>query len=132
LALRLAALARRLRQQWSIEFRFVLYPEDLRLPVAMVDELVHMIAEATANAARHGHARTLEARIRRDDGTVTLTVDDDGTGFGFDRRLEHAELETSKCGPRSLRERVSMSGGNLSIEKVDQWTRITIKIPAHP
>ncbi|WP_164856601.1 sensor histidine kinase [Sinorhizobium meliloti] len=131
LALRLGALAQRLRQQWSIEFRFVLYPEDLRLPVAMIDELMHMIAEATANAARHGNARTLEARIRRDDGIVTLTLDDDGIGFGFDRRLEHAELETSKCGPRSLRERVSMSGGNLSIDKVDQWTRITIKIPAH-
>ncbi|MCZ4093965.1 sensor histidine kinase [Sinorhizobium psoraleae] len=132
LAPRLEALAERLRQQWSIDFRFSLDPEDLRLPAAVIDELARMIAEACANAARHGNARTLKARLCLDAGTVILTVDDDGTGFGFDRRLEHAELESSKVGPRSLRERVATWGGELSIDKVEQWTRITIKIPAHP
>ncbi|WP_018237867.1 sensor histidine kinase [Ensifer sp. BR816] len=132
LALRLEALAERLRQQWSIDFRFVLDPEDLWMPAAIIDELTRMIAEATANAARHGHARKVEARLRLGEGMVILTVDDDGTGFGFDRRLEHSELESSKVGPRSLRERVATRGGELSIDKVEQWTRITIKIPAHP
>ncbi|MEY9200494.1 sensor histidine kinase [Sinorhizobium sp. CCBAU 05631] len=132
LVARLEALAKRLRRQWSIDFRFLLEPEDLRLPSSIIDELMRMIAEATANAARHGHARTLEARLRLDGGAVVLTVDDDGTGFGFDRRLEHAELESSKVGPRSLRERVATWGGELSIDRVEQWTRITIKIPAHP
>ncbi|MET4690377.1 signal transduction histidine kinase [Sinorhizobium fredii] len=132
LALRLEALADRLRQQWSIDFRFVLDPEDLWLPAAIIDELARMIAEATANAARHGHARTIEARLRLEGASVILTVDDDGTGFGFDRRLEHSELESSKVGPRSLRERAATRGGELSIDRVEQWTRITIKIPAHP
>ncbi len=132
LALRLEALADRLRQQWSIDFRFILDPKDLWLPAGIIDELARMIAEATANAARHGQARTIEARLRLDGAAVVLTVDDDGTGFGFDRRLEHSELESSKVGPRSLRERVSTWGGELSIDKVEQWTRITIKIPAHP
>ncbi|WP_018184311.1 sensor histidine kinase [Kaistia granuli] len=123
------ALVERLRQQWSIDFRFDLDPPDPRLPATAIYELSRMISEATANAARHGAARSVRARLRLDAGTVVLTVDDDGTGFGFGRRLEHAELESSNAGPRSLRERAAARGGTLTIDQVAQWTRIIIQFP---
>ncbi|XEN29538.1 signal transduction histidine kinase [Ensifer sp. WSM1721] len=131
LALQFDALAERLRKQWSIDFHFVLQPPDLHLPATIIYELSRMTSEATANAVRHGAARTLNVSLRLDAGAIVLTVDDDGKGFGFDRRVEHAELESGKLGPRSLRERVAAHGGQLIIDRVEQWTRIIIRIPTH-
>lgn len=131
LALQFEALARRLRKQWSIEIRFSLIPVDLRLPATMVYELIRMASEATANAVRHGGARTLEISLQLDAGTILLTVDDDGSGFGFERRFDHAELKNTKTGPRSLRERAAARGGELSIDRVAQWTRILIRLPVN-
>ncbi|WP_042778387.1 sensor histidine kinase [Sinorhizobium fredii] len=131
LARQFNALAYRLRNQWSIDFHFVLDPVDLHLPATMVYELTRMTSEATANAVRHGAARTLNVSLRLDAGAILLAVNDDGRGFGFDRRVEHAELESGKFGPRSLRERVAAHGGQLTIDRVEQWTRIIISIPTH-
>ncbi|WP_457584452.1 sensor histidine kinase [Ensifer canadensis] len=131
LALQFEALARRLRKQWSIDIHFALNPIDLRLPATMVYELIRMASEATANAVRHGGARTLEINLQLDAGTILLTVDDDGSGFGFERRFDHAELKKTKTGPRSLRERAAARGGELSIDRVAQWTRILIRLPVH-
>ncbi|WP_245449203.1 sensor histidine kinase [Ensifer sp. NM-2] len=131
LARQFEALARRLRKQWSIDIRFALSPIDLRLPATMVYELIRMASEATANAVRHGGAKTLEINLQLDAGTILLTVDDDGSGFGFERRFDHAELKNTKTGPRSLRERAAARGGELSIDRVAQWTRILIRLPVH-
>ena len=129
LAVQFAALADRLRQQWSVDFSFTLDPPDLQLPATIIYELTRMASEATANAARHGAARTVNADLHLEDGGIVLTVDDDGTGFGFDRRLEHADLESRKAGPRSLRERAAAQGGRLAIDSAAQWTRIIITLP---
>ncbi len=131
LSVQFTALAERLRQQWSVDFHFVLDPVDLRLPATMIYELTRMASEATANAARHGAARAVNATLRQDAGAIVLTVDDDGTGFSFGRRIEHAEMESRKLGPRSLRERAAARGGEVAIDRVAEWTRIIIKLPMH-
>lgn len=131
LKMQFEALAERLRQQWLIDIHFMLEPADLRLPATAIYELTRMISEATANAVRHGAARAVHASLRLDGAMISLTVDDDGTGFGFGRRFEHAELEGTKTGPRSLRARAAARGGTLSIDQVAQWTRITINFPLH-
>ncbi|TPL32273.1 sensor histidine kinase [Mesorhizobium sp. B2-4-1] len=129
LAVQFAALAERLQKQWSIDFHFTLTPGDLQLPATMIYELTRMASEATANAVRHGAARTIKASLRLDESTITLMIDDDGAGFGFDRRLEHGDLETDQLGPRSLRQRAGACGGCLSIDKVADWTRVVISLP---
>ncbi|BCP53002.1 two-component sensor histidine kinase [Kaistia sp. 32K] len=123
------ALAERLRQQWLIDFQLDLEPADLRLPATAIYELTRMISEATANAVRHGAARSVHASLKLDGDAVALTVDDDGAGFGYGRRFEHAELEGTKVGPRSLRERAAAVGGTLTIDRVAQWTRIIVRLP---
>ena len=72
LALQFEALADRLRQQWSIDFRFILHPVDLRLPATTIYELTRMASEATANAVRHGAARTVDVRLSLDAGAIVL------------------------------------------------------------
>lgn len=44
------------------------------------------VDNAIVNAIRHGDAKTLVLAIRRDEGRVVLTVDDDGTGVPVDER----------------------------------------------
>lgn len=126
------ALAERLRQQWLISLRLTLVPADMRLPAMIVYELSRMISEATANAVRHGAARSVQVRLDSEGETVRLTIDDDGSGFGFGQRLEHAELEGGNLGPRSLRQRAAARGGTLTIDRVAQWTRIIVTLPLRP
>jgi signal transduction histidine kinase len=123
------ALAERLRQQWLIDVGLHLDPPDMKLPAMIVYELTRMISEATANAVRHGAARATRIGLSLEGETVRLTVDDDGSGFGFGRRFEHAELEVENLGPRSLRQRAAARGGTLSIDRVAQWTRIIVTLP---
>nr|WP_206030935.1 HAMP domain-containing sensor histidine kinase [Rhodococcus sp. B10] len=52
------------------------FPAGLRLAVD----------NAIVNAIRHGDAKNLVLAIRRDEGRVVLTVDDDGTGVPVDER----------------------------------------------
>jgi signal transduction histidine kinase len=127
----LEALVQRLRQQWLIDAHLTLDPVDMRMPAMMVYELTRMISEATANAVRHGAARTVRIGLVLEGEAVALTIDDNGSGFGYGRSIEHAELEAENLGPRSLRQRAAARCGTLSIDRVAQWTRIIVKLPLH-
>lgn len=124
-----AALADRLMLQWQIDVDVALDPAKVRLPMGLIYELARMTSEATANAVRHGHAQKVRIKLRTDKEAIELTVDDDGVGFGFGDRVEHAELEHKKMGPRSLRERTAARGGKLAIDRIAEWTRVVIMLP---
>ena len=126
------ALVERLRQRWLIDCRLSLRPVDMRLPAMAVYELSRMISEATANAVRHGAARSVRIVVDLDGDTVRLTVDDDGSGFSHSRRVEHQELEDGDLGPRSLRQRAKARGGTLTLDRVARWTRIIVTFPLRP
>ncbi|WEX75595.1 sensor histidine kinase [Sinorhizobium numidicum] len=126
------ALAARLQQQWAVDICFTVGPADLRLPATMAYQLSRMTSEATANAVRHGAATKLDIDLRLSAGRLLLTVADNGIGFGFERRVEHEELQRNALGPRSLQQRAMACGGKLSIERVAEWTRIVVMLPMHP
>lgn len=126
----LEAVAARLRQQWQIDVSIAFDPPSgIDLPLALTYELARMTSEATANAVRHGGAQKVRIMVRIDNGSIVLTIDDDGVGFGYGERLDHAELERDKIGPRSLRERAAARGGKLAIERIAEWTRVVVMLP---
>jgi signal transduction histidine kinase len=125
-----SALADRLMLQWQIDISVVLTPVKVRLPMMLIYDLARMTSEATANAVRHGRAQKVRIELGADSKDVVLTVADNGVGFGFHGRIEHAELEQNKIGPRSLRERTAVHGGRLAIERIAEWTRVLIILPA--
>jgi signal transduction histidine kinase len=124
-----AALVDRLMLQWRIDVRLALAPAKVGLPMALIYDLARMTSEATANAVRHGGAQKVRIKLRTDRKAVVLTVADNGVGFGFGGRVEHAELERKKMGPRSLCDRTTARGGKLAIERVAKWTRVVIILP---
>lgn len=79
-------------------------------PDARLDVL-RIVAEAVANAARHGHARRVSISLRRDADGRVLRVQDDGAGVVPDD-LAHCPAGGG-FGLRSMRERASVLGGEL-------------------
>ena len=78
------------------------------LPPELEITVYRVVQEALTNAARHAGARTLEVRVRRDDGQVRLRIRDDG--HGFDPRHP-----TPGFGLVGIRDRVALAGGRLEL-----------------
>jgi two-component system sensor histidine kinase UhpB len=64
------------------------------------------VQEALTNAARHSGARQVWVSVRTMDGHVTVTVDDDGRGFGG----AHDGI-----GLKGMRERLAALSGTLEL-----------------
>jgi signal transduction histidine kinase len=78
-------------------------------------QLIQVAREAVSNAVRHGQPTRVDIAVAYDDGHVTLTVRDDGTGF---RPEDEAVFpgEDGHFGIVTMRERVEKIGGELRIE----------------
>lgn len=128
----LGHLTWRLKQQWGIAIRWSVEPPDANLDATMIYELGQMIAEAVANAHRHGQASEMEIDLRLDNGMVSLSVADNGKGFPFWGRYDLSVLQSRGLGPRSLRERVAACHGLLTLDSGDSGARLEIKLPLAP
>lgn len=92
-------------------------PADVQLVVYRVAQ------EALANAFRHSGAEHVQVRVRRDDGTIELSVSDDGRGFTFDQAA-------GGLGLAGMRERALLVNGDLQVESRPQiGTRVRLRVP---
>ena len=91
------------------------------LPAAVEVAAYRIAAEACANVIRHAHASRccVEAEVR--DGWLTLTVADDGTGFGAEA--------TAGVGLQSLHDRAAEVGGSLEIRSAPGGTTVSSRLP---
>lgn len=87
-----------------------------RLPQEIELTLFRIFQEALTNVAKH--ARSINARIvlRQENGTVTLTVADDGAGFAT--AVTAPDRDQPRWGLMSMRERIQAVGGTLRIDSV--------------
>ena len=80
-----------------------------------------MCAEALTNAERHARASRIAIRIRVEDGSLVVDVEDDGVG-GADGALGN--------GLQGLRRRVEAAGGTLAIVSPPLGgTRVEARLP---
>jgi signal transduction histidine kinase len=131
LATRLEALAELIERHWSIRVEMV-NRLTAGIPHPLAQEIYSIVRESLTNAARHANASSVRAEINIDDNHVNITVSDDGHGFRFQGRYDHATLTTLKLGPVTLKERVTALGGSLNIESTDTGARLEITIPFTP
>jgi signal transduction histidine kinase len=129
---RLADLADRLKRLWDLNVSFELDLPDLdaRPSEAFLRQLYRLLREALFNVARHAEASTVRVEVSRQDQALNVTVTDDGRGFPFTGRYDHAELIRRKLGPVSLKERISALGGSLAIDSHPGRTRLEMRLPA--
>jgi signal transduction histidine kinase len=99
-------------------------PVDLHVTVAPLSDAVattayYVAAEALANALKHADPKALTVDVAHDDGTLTVSVYDDGRGG--------AVLGSGLAG---LRDRVAALGGSLSLDSRDgAGTRVEARLP---
>jgi signal transduction histidine kinase len=98
------------------------------LPVEVVAELLAIAREALANVARHSAARNAVVRIGIQDGTVLLSITDDGRGLAVST-LE----EGGHHGLGNMRARAERLGGALELRSAPgSGTNIIATVPMRP
>lgn len=97
---------------WGCSLSFVIDRPRLLVPPATLNELSLMLAEAVANAVRHGHAETIKVALTQSSDWLQVEVHDDGRGFSGATAASRTELAEDEL-PRSLCARVRDMGGRM-------------------
>lgn len=93
--------------------------------------LFRVAQESLNNAAKHGGARHATVRLRRSDGRLELSVQDDGAGF--DPGLLLGAPLRGHYGVAGMRERVAQLHGELEIEsRPGVGTTVRARLPLVP
>lgn len=98
---------------------------EIALPEDVQAEIFRVAQEAVSNAMRHAQAGLIRVTLHGTDGTVRLTVDDDGVGMSLPRpvRAGHG------VGMSAMRERAEEIGATLSIgPRPNGGTRVSLVV----
>jgi signal transduction histidine kinase len=94
-----------------------------RLPTAIEAALYFCCMEAVQNAAKHSGASLLTVTVGTVDGSVRLTVADDGQGFDVSSAEPGAGLT-------NMRDRIDAAGGRLDLTSTPGvGTRVDVHVP---
>ncbi|HEX9704787.1 MAG TPA: sensor histidine kinase [Gemmatimonadales bacterium] len=105
---------------------------DCNLPTKIA--LYRILQEALANGHRHSGAELQRVEMRREDGTLVLTVADDGQGFDPSAVLAREAdvgVEGGHFGLRGIQDRLEMLGGTFRIASAPgRGCTLTVTLPA--
>jgi PAS domain S-box-containing protein len=89
-----------------------------------------VVQEALTNVMRHANAGEVAVTLGRRDGSIELTVRDDGAGFDVAAARRRAARGAS-LGLLGMQERVQLLGGTIDVQSAPgQGTEIRIRFPA--
>ena len=93
-----------------------------RLSSELKTTVYRLVQEALTNVAKHAHADHVRVSVAQVDGRLRIEVADDGSGFD-------AVATTSGFGLAGMRERVELSGGQLTITPAAAGTTVVALLP---
>jgi len=120
--------------EWAQEnYGVMVHFEDDGRPKPMSEELkvnlFRSIRELLVNVGKHSQAQKAEVCLRRNDGQIEITVEDNSIGIEASKIIG-VNLATCGYGLFSIRERLEYLGGSIRIESVPgQGTRIILSVP---
>ena len=117
--------AQEFQNKTGIPCRFKSDLTEIRLPQDQSVAVFRIFQETLTNVARHARAGRVEALLRRNARSLTLTIKDNGRGISPD------EISRSKSlGLLGMRERALLFGWDLTLQgNPDKGTTVTLKIP---
>jgi signal transduction histidine kinase len=121
---RLQALRERIALEWKMPVTIRFAPDAAPLPERIERAVPLMVHEAIVNALKHGQPSRVAVTIHGGPDELRIVVTDDGRGFPFRGRYDHAALAETASGPKSLFDRVTALGGHMSVESTDSGARI--------
>lgn len=125
---------RYLVEEWSRTTRIAtelqVSGKEFHLPAEHAITLYRITQEALTNVAKHaGLPSYVSVVLLFSPGRLTLTVDDDGTGFEADDASSHLLVTQGKLGLIGMRERMALIGGSLQVESSPgQGTSVVARI----
>ena len=113
----------------GLDFRLALAPLARRPPIAVETTCFRIAQEALTNVVRHAQARLVEVELSEANGTLLLTVRDDGQGFDVAAARRRAAQGGSQ-GLLSMQERATLADGDLDIDSTpSRGTAIRARLP---
>jgi len=111
----LTELTERQSVQYGVKI-FLGVDEDIPLSDTVTLAFFRVVQEAVTNSVKHGEARNIWIDMsHNDEGSVTLTIQDDGHGFDT-KKNSRAELRAEgHRGLFNMEERMSLIGGRLKV-----------------
>jgi signal transduction histidine kinase len=113
------ALCDRLGRHWQIGCKFEAGTADVTISARLHLDILQIIREGVANAARHSSAKAINVSLHSEGELIELTIADDGVTAG-------PGLES---GPWSIRERVQEAGGSVSTSSDERGTKLSVQLP---
>jgi PAS domain S-box-containing protein len=104
-------------------------PDFERLPPDMELAIFRSVQESLTNVHRYSGSKTASIRIRREGGTITVEVQDEGKGMSPEK-LEEIQSGGSGVGIQGMRERLHQFQGDIKIDSNGSGTRVYVTIPA--
>jgi signal transduction histidine kinase len=102
-------------------------PELRKLPTRVEAELLRIVQEALSNVVRHADATLVRVEAAAPDGTLTLSIRDNGRGF------DPGTVEAGHFGLATMRERAALLGADIAIETRPQdGTRVVVTMALPP
>ena len=129
LAESLELVRQRIALKWKVPVSVTVAESDAALSASASQVVPLMVHEAVVNALRHAKPSWVAVDVRPRDGQLRLVVSNDGHGFPFRGRYDQGALERAHVGPVSLRERVTLLGGTLTIDSRDAGSTVEIALP---
>jgi signal transduction histidine kinase len=100
---------------------------EVRLDDRTETHLFRIAQEALTNVARHSGASLVQVQLRLHEGSVELTIEDNGRGIDPDDTHERSSL-----GMVGMRARAREAGGELIVARgASNGVRIIARVPAH-
>jgi signal transduction histidine kinase len=116
----LEALGDATQQRSLIDVQVTVDIDGVTIPSALAATMYRVAQEALRNVERHADAGRATVSLRARPGYVELEVKDDGRGFEGPR-----EKKRTESGLATIRERLSLAGGELHIDTTgDRGTRV--------
>jgi signal transduction histidine kinase len=120
----------RFHRRTGIVARFDRAGDEVELPTRVCSELARVVDEALVNVHKHSGARHVDVHLGASADGVTLSIEDDGRGFGFAGRMTQPDLDALGLGPVVIKERVQALGGSVAIDsRPGRGARLEVQLP---
>lgn len=108
---------------------FVVQNLEKRLPPDLETVLFRVAQEAITNILKHARAKQVRVEVRQEEDGLILHIQDDGIGFDVASAYARAAKGQS-IGLLSMKERVSLCGGEFRVKSSESRTEIFASFPS--
>ena len=120
----------RIERQWGCSATLSDTPDSTVVSSATIRQLQFLVAEAAANAVKHGNASHINFAIEQTSSSARLRIADNGHGLaGITGTYNADELASRGIGPQSIAKRVAELGGTLSLSSSGKGVELCIELP---